>query len=51
MVVTTPSTITPPPTCDNHKAKKVHFGAYLTRLWPWHFDPKIWRIHPCSEVR
>jgi len=28
---------------------KVHFGAYLTQPWP--FDPKIWGLHPCLNVR
>jgi len=43
MVVMTPSTIMPLPTCDNYKATKLHFRAYLTHrdLDPWPFDPEI----------
>jgi len=52
MVVTTPSTIMPTKTCDNYKTKKC-----ILRHWPhcnldpWAFDPKIWKVHPCPEVR
>jgi len=34
MVVTTPSTIMPPPTCDNYKAKQC-LWAYLIPPWTW----------------
>jgi len=52
MVVMTPSTIMPPPTSDNYKAKKCILG----HIWPhrnldhWPFNPKIWRIHLCPKV-
>jgi len=51
MVVTTPSTIMPPPTYDNRKAQKCILG----HIWPhcdfnpWPFNPKIWHVHPCPK--
>jgi len=46
MVVTTPSTIMPPPTHDNYKAKKCILGHVWPHhdLKPWPSDPKIWCV-------
>jgi len=53
MAAMNPSTIMPPPTCDNYKAKKCILGhIWLHRdLELWLFDPKIWSVHPCPKVR
>jgi len=49
MVIMTPSTIMPPPTCDKKltfkishwQCRKGHFGAYLIPSWPWPMTPKF----------
>jgi len=52
MVVTTPLTITPPPTCDNYKAKK----CILEHISPHHdldplpFEPKMRPSLPQSPL-
>jgi len=51
MVITTPSIIMPPPTCDNYKTKQCilsisdQLRPCLLTFWP-----QIWCVHPCRRV-